>query len=393
MKPLSNSHLDRTNLNISCPCCQAPSQSKVLIRKLPRGAQYFTKTPNQLSPSDAYLHSCLNCSHVFLDVIPVSYYRTVIRSIGVSADMASFRTGQFKQIKEKYYANSDSTSCLEVGAGAGEYALLLSKVFNTVISTEYSTNGHGSHGFSDNIIQTHPEEEDFVDKLSTYAPFDIVCCFSYLEHLPSPSSFFSKVRQLISDNGIIIVEVPNTSHILGKSLVNEIIPDHIQYFTPLSVQTLAHKYGLSLDSMEIVWNGYIMSCIFRVAPGTDAIQRLSVAQQDLQSDVLNLLDSYQEDSVVALWGAGHQALFALSYTALAHRVSFLVDSSPLKQNMYTPGSNLYIYSPEYLLQSTPSLIIVACAGYNNEVIEAILRMKLGSDIAILDEKGISLIEA
>ena len=71
---------------------------------------------------------------------------------------------------------------------------------------------------------------------------------------------------------------------------------------------------------------------------------------------------------IVIWGAGHQSLFTISTTIFAEIASYIVDSSPPKQGLYAPGSGLKIYSPDRLKTHTPDVLIIACAGYNKEVL-------------------------
>jgi len=375
-----------------CSCCGSFLYFRSIINDLPPAAQYFTKKPNQLSSIDAYIYSCNTCSHVTLDVKPVTYYKCVIRSAGVSDEMRKFRLRQFSLIKDLYFQNLDVVRCLEIGAGSGTYAHIMAEIFGNVVATEYNSREVSNSHSNLTFVSTHPEDESFLDILSAFAPFDIICCFSYLEHLPDPSIFFTKSLPLLANGGILLVEVPNTDLILKKNLVNEIIPDHIHYFTPFSLQTLAYKKGFLMKSLDTVWHGYISSAVFHSAPAQDSIEKLSEAQTFFKQHIDGFLDSYSDDSVIVVWGAGHQALFAMSYTSLSHRVSFIVDSSPSKQGLFAAGINKLVSSPETLFQAKPSLVIVACAGYNNEVLETLRRMEISCDTATLQENKLSLIK-
>ena len=55
-------------------------------------------------------------------------------------------------------------------------------------------------------------------------------------------------------------------------------------------------------------------------------------------------------------------------------------------------SDLPIYSPSYLQVIVPDLIIVACAGYNEEVLAQLRSFCLPSDVALVQENSISLLK-
>ena len=48
-------------------------------------------------------------------------------------------------------------------------------------------------------------------------------------------------------------------------------------------------------------------------------------------------------------------------------MSHVVDSAPFKQNKFTPGTNLFVKSPNTLKIDKPKSIIIIAAAYSDEV--------------------------
>ena len=131
-----------------------------------------------------YLFQCNYCNHVQLANEPVQYYKEVVRSVGISDEMKNYRKKQFEDIRKDYFNNSKKIKVLEIGSASGEYSKILSHTFDQVIATE-----KGEQNFKSNLekeiccIKTHPDDHDFCEKLNKFGKFDLICCFSYLEHL------------------------------------------------------------------------------------------------------------------------------------------------------------------------------------------------------------------
>jgi SAM-dependent methyltransferase len=366
-----------------CPCCGNQHNIECLVvNDLPPGAQFFSSSPEHESITCNF-HHCKLCHHSFLDIDPVSYYKSVIRSISVSSEMKIFRMNQFAEIRKSFFSNTKSLKCLEIGAGSGSYSSMLAQTFDMCFATEYEYCKNHLDANNVKFINTHPDLDSFVDVLAEDSPYDFICCFSYLEHLPDPSIVFSKCSNLLSPDGYLLIEVPNSSFILGDALINEIIPDHIHYFSPNSLQRLAIKENYIVARQQIIWHKYILSGLFQLRENL-SIASLSQAQYQFSKNVDTLLERYPLSSQIVVWGAGHQSLFALSYTNLATRVSFVVDSSTSKQGYVTPSSNLPIFAPTHLCTCKVDLLIIACAGYNDEVYRLAKSMNLNCDIVCLD---------
>ena len=380
---------------LKCSLCgkSLEDSKKVLIKDIPESAQGFFKEQDKISRNySAYLIQCNYCNHVQLNTKPVSYYKEVIRSVGVSTEMKSYRKKQFEDIRKKYFGNSKKIKVLEVGSATGEYSVILSSTFDHVVATE-----KGVKNIKSNLekgidcINTHPDEPNFEEKLKKFGKFDLICCFSYLEHLPHPKITLSLLNNLLKNSGFYLIELPNSEMIFRRGLLNEIIPDHLSYFTVNTATSLMMNSGIEVINAGCNWDNYIISLICRKTI-KNPIQKIDNDYQ-LFKKKLDLLFN-KEISLhqnIVIWGAGHQSLFIISTTIFGEIASYIVDSSPPKQGLYAPGSGLKIYSPDRLKTHTPDVLIIACAGYNKEVLNTVNNMKLTINfIYLLD--GIDLIK-
>ena len=223
------------------------------LNNIPNSAQgfYNLSVKEKVSTINTRLIECNYCKLIQLETKPVSYYKEVQRSTSVSVKMQEFRESQFQELKNKYFSNLKDVRVLEVGSASGDYAMMLKKVFHNVTTTEKDNNGRDyQKGKGINCINTHPDESDFIDKLGADSSFDLICCFSYLEHLPDPQNALKKFNKLIKDNGILMIEVPNSEFIFRNGLLNEIIPDHLCYYTPNTICKLLDNSRLFIISFN-----------------------------------------------------------------------------------------------------------------------------------------------
>ena len=98
--------------------------------------------------------------------------------------------------------------------------------------------------------------ELFSSSLYPNTRFDIVMSMDVLEHVPDPIDFLSQVRDVLSDGGITMVQVPNAGALICKldgkknQIFNGLI--HLNYFTPKALDQAAMKAGLTKVSTETV---------------------------------------------------------------------------------------------------------------------------------------------
>ena len=73
---------------------------KTSIYDIPYSAQGFTSDRKSSQVKiKCNLYQCANCNHVQLDTDPVEYYKNVIRSVGISDEMKTYREKQFKSLQ------------------------------------------------------------------------------------------------------------------------------------------------------------------------------------------------------------------------------------------------------------------------------------------------------
>lgn len=362
------------------------------INNLPVSAQPFINAPSTTSlATKAPLFLCDHCGHMFFDIVPVAYYKSVIRSVSASPDMTVHRRHQFQSLLTLFDKSPSDIKVLEIGAGNGQYANLLAETFPHCYATEKFSSNIAPSSFK--YIDTHPDDDDFEVVVSSYGSFDLVCCFSYLEHLPDPAKTLKNIDSLLSPGGCALIEVPNSDYIRKRGLLSEVIPDHLHYFTAKSLLSMASATQLNLHSLGSTWSNYIVSLVFTKLENSNTVSsRLRTSHKSLVCQINTLLSQFSPDVKIAVWGAGHQALFTLASTSLSTRVDYIIDSSIAKQGQYIQGLNRKISPPSILEKQPITLLIIICAGYNDEVVSIVRNTNLPGPIQAFSIRDSRLIE-
>jgi 2-polyprenyl-3-methyl-5-hydroxy-6-metoxy-1,4-benzoquinol methylase len=169
----------------------------------------------------------------------------------------SFNMSRVKAISSIFNITS-STKILDIGCGKGAFLYLLKEKF---------------HG--------HPKGLDFDKKCAAYCQkeldldvregdvnnhdeaikesYDIITMWAYLEHEPDPISTLKKVRSLLSDDGLLFIEVPNEqsleNKIFGKKSFLYEVPVHMYNFSPLTLAKLVNKAGFKIEKITYPMGG------------------------------------------------------------------------------------------------------------------------------------------
>jgi 2-polyprenyl-3-methyl-5-hydroxy-6-metoxy-1,4-benzoquinol methylase len=135
---------------------------------------------------------------------------------------------------------------IDVGCGIGEFSEFLNKQVNFLGVELSSKSVEIANSMGRNVKQI--DINNSPDNFRNY--FDIVTCFQVLEHVVSIDVFITSLINLCKPGGSIIIAVPNNDSFI-KDAVNNILnmpPHHIFLWNKRSLQFLANKHNLTIDS-------------------------------------------------------------------------------------------------------------------------------------------------
>jgi len=126
----------------------------------------------------------------------------------------------------------------------------ITEVAKYVVGIDLSAEGIGflaSLGYK-NLLIGNVEK---LEELGINHQFDMIVAGELLEHLSNPGMFFSGVKSLMANDGILILTVPNAHAI--KSFVRVLLfrkelihPDHVFYFSQATIDHFCKRYSLKI---------------------------------------------------------------------------------------------------------------------------------------------------
>jgi len=373
-----------------CVCGKALFEEPLLCyENMPKAAQHFPGRDELVSEHGANLTvcQCTACGLVQLSDPPVPYYKDVIRAAAVSQALKTLKREQFSRLKMQYGLHGKRL--IEIGCGKGEFLALwqgLGVEACGLENDEAAVAACRDQGLK--VTQGYVESSDYC---LLGAPYDAFALLMFLEHMPHPNLALTGIRNNLTDDAIGLIEVPNFDMVIKNSVFAEFIADHLTYFTRETlVFTLQHNGFEVIECMELR-DDYVLSAIVRKRRRLD-LSNFSEAQAKISEELRAFINAYPLGSV-AIWGAGHQALAMISLAKIADDIKYVVDSAPFKQGRYTPASHLPIVSPDTLITTPVSALIIMAASYSDEVAD-IVRTRFGTRLpfAILRESGLEVCE-
>jgi SAM-dependent methyltransferase len=136
---------------------------------------------------------------------------------------------------------------LDIGCGSGEFLSQMKnfgwEVYGVEINQESADIGN-QRGL--NIFCGELGDADFPENF-----FDVVVLSQALEHVYSPGAYLEKTYQLLKEDGLLIIGVPNIGCLEIQIFVRNChaldVPRHLHFFTIASLRNYLEKYGFEVE--------------------------------------------------------------------------------------------------------------------------------------------------
>ncbi len=167
----------------------------------------------------------------------------------------------------------DRVGALDIGAGDGAFCgELMSIGFSNVTGLEPSSAPIAAAAEN---VQACLRKEMFAPGLFPPAQFSLVTCFQTIEHVSSPAQLCHQAVRLLKPGGALCLVAHNrraiSCRLLGRrSPIFDI--EHLQLFSPMSLQHLFAEAGLRSIVVKPLYNRYPISYWTRLFPFPSAIK-------------------------------------------------------------------------------------------------------------------------
>lgn len=135
---------------------------------------------------------------------------------------------------------------LDVGCGNGEFLLSLEQRGWEVHGVEFSAEAAALARAKG--LAVHRGELTSAAFPPSF--FDVVTLWHVAEHLPDPLSELTEIRRVLRDDGLLVLEVPNSDclsrRLCGAQWRQWDVPRHLQHFTPTTLERALTQAGFAL---------------------------------------------------------------------------------------------------------------------------------------------------
>ena len=221
----------------------------------------------------------------------------------------------------------------------------------------------------------------------------VITATNTFPHIQQLSDFIDGLKTVLKPGGVFVIEAHYLLDIIEQVAFDTIYHEHVSYWALGPMKRLFEEHGMTIVDAERVplHHGQLRVHVQRqgegaAQPSVDKILRAEKAAgldqfstyvkfaeraRKIKRDLHQTLRGFAERGErVAGYGAPAKGNTLLGFLDIGPELlPYIVDKSPLKQGLYTPGTHIPVVRPERLLADQPDYVLLLAWNFVDEIIE------------------------
>jgi len=373
----------------NCRLCGSPELTQVLaLAPTPPANAFVPETalnqPQETFPLDVFF--CENCGHVqLLDVVdPELLFANYVYVSGTSPVFVKHFQDYADAVCGAYLPDPAGRLALDIGSNDG------------TLLKQFQAKGMAVLGVDPARDIAARATEDGVETLATFftagladtiraerGPAQVITANNVFAHADDLSGITNGIRALLAPDGVFVFEVSYLVDVFENTLFDTIYHEHLAYHSVKPLVQFFAAHGMELIAAERVSShGGSLRGTAQLAGGPHAVDDSVAAAISSEADLgLHTAETLKRfgakidrvrDELTAVLGemkrAGKRiAAFgapAKATTLMYHFgigpdvIDFIVDDSPLKQGLFSPGMHIPVLPSEAIYSKTPEAVVI-----------------------------------
>lgn len=223
---------------------------------------------------------------------------------------------------------------------------------------------------------------------------DIVTATNVFAHIDGLDEVIKGLKILLSKDGIFIMEAPYLIDFIEKKYFDLVYHEHLSYWSVNSLITLFKRFNMVIfDVQKVPVHGGTIRVFIKEAEGKHKIEKsvqefldqerkMKLTQKKTYTDYANLVLNNKvklvallaglkiKGKTIAAYGAPAKGNTLLNFFSIgAEILDFVVDDSPFKQGLYTPGKHIPVVSSKVLYEKKPDYLLILAWNFADSIME------------------------
>ena len=332
-----------------------------------------------------------NCNHVQISEIldQKEIFNNYFYMPSVSKTLTNHLKEISNDIKKKYKVNNNSL-IVDIGSNDGTFLESASNISKNILGVDPAKN------LSDiaNKKGIKTINDFFSKKLAKeiknkYGKADFIITTNTFAHTPKINDFVEGLRELISDEGIIIIEIHYLGSMVEDNSFDTIYHEHFSYWSLNNLNNLFTRFGFNIFDASVlpIHHGQLRVYLSKSKKFKKTKSFIELLEKEEEEDLIgkkleifcektlnikkNLLDLLEKISKnnekVYGYGAPAKASTLINFIG-ENNLKYVYDKSSLKQGKYIPGTSIKIKNPSDIQYDKPDYIFLFAWNFSKEII-------------------------
>ncbi len=230
------------------------------------------------------------------------------------------------------------------------------------------------------------------DILLSKGKAEVILANNVFAHIDNLSDVTVGIRELLTEDGIFVFEVSYLKDVIEKNLFDTIYHEHLSYHALKPLIKFFQGHGMKIiDAEEVSSHGGSLRVTVQKSSGEkavrDTVAELLHAESELglhekqsivslankidflKDELLQLLEEIKSKGMtIAGYGAPAKATTLMYEFGLAPYLEYIIDDSQLKQNLFTPGNHIPVFSYKKVASHPPDFLIILAWNFADSII-------------------------
>jgi SAM-dependent methyltransferase len=386
-------------LEQKCRICSSTNLNMILDLGEQPPANSFVDQNELNSPKSKFplrLFWCTDCYLVqLLDIVDKEYlFKNYFYMTSASKPIVDHFKKYAQDVYDEFLQEENNSFVVEIGSNDGSLLSEFKKLGTQILGIEPATNlsdlANQSGITTKNTFFSSQVSKDIIKSRNA----SLVVANNVIAHIEDLQDLMQGIQILIGDNGVFVFEVPYLVDLIKKLEFDTIYHEHLSYFSILPLLKLVGQFGLEIFDIRKQFvhggtlrifiskkNNYPISNSVKIfideeySLGLDKIEfyhKFSTDVKELKKNLIELLVKLKnENKLLFGYGASAKGNVLLNYCCIDHQIlEYIVDTTPLKQGKYTPGTHIPVISSEKILERGKNDVALLLAwNYQDEILE------------------------
>jgi len=382
-----------------CRVCKKSALEKVLtLGPTPLANAFLTKLqldePEYFYPLDIYF--CNNCGFIQLGhvVSPKVLFGNYVYVSSTSKVFVDHFKKMAEHILPRFLAGKRSL-VIDIGSNDGILLKPFRDLGAKVLGIEPAV--HIAKIAEKQGIETIPEffSVELAERIvKQKGQADIVTATNVFAHIDNLDEVIEGLKILLNKDGVFIMEAPYLIDFIEKRYFDLVYHEHLSYWSVNSLVTLFKRFNIVVfDVQKVPVHGGTIRVFIKKAEGKHKIEKsvrkfldrerkMKLTQKKTYTDYANLIlnnkvklvalltDLKIKGKTIAAYGAPAKGNTLLNFFSIGTEIlDFVVDDSPFKQGLYTPGKHIPVVSSKVLYEKKPDYLLILAWNFADPIMK------------------------